>query len=651
MPTKATAAGRAEYNPGRRRRSLTPRTHTMSASPSVLRVLSSLRIGERVLTRCEDGLLAAEYALFDVTDIVLRATDPVSVRESGYMTTARDALERLERAGVTPLLADAAARALAPEVAASFAWGPAARNVLVQLGPCELFDGVTFSAATQRYEGAWLDLGALTGALLLPMAPILLQALHLTSALAEVAPSTPVHLSTAAVTRERRPGERTHFRIALNAALGLPGALRNLSPLAEPIKVGSGKERRIRQALLTRVRERVSADSPPQLRAHLAGLEIALAARTMQLGPMADPELQSIERQLAGGDARGIGEHLDRLEKNQGNAPGIRYLRARAALLRGDEAPRSVAQLLSELATEEHGFHEAELGAARSWLAAGEDAHARFFARRLAENAAAPESERLIALEILDETNSTLLSDRPPPVSPTEANDFPSGGARMRPFQPLADVPPPQGVPYIASLPPGPALPPATWAPAGAVPQGTDQSARTRPKGAMALRYEPELVESLSLPLGASESALGVNDLPRTPLQARITMTRLSRDLARDYRLWYSKSLRCNVLAIDAMQQHLTHRFAGAPLSDAGVAWELRRHGALLSEILARALGGMWVDIGPTEPGYWAMAIPPSARSCPIGRVYRFVALGHHERDLVSYYLDLETRARGAEGS
>jgi hypothetical protein len=622
----------------------------MSVSPSVLRVLSSLRIGERVLTRCEDGLLAAEYALFDVTDIVLRATDPVSVRETGYMTTARDALTRLERASITPLLADAAAGALAPEVAASFAWGSAARNVLSQLGPCELFDGATFSAATQRYEGAWLDLGALTGALLLPTAPILLQALHLAAALAEVAPSTPVHLSTAGVTRERRPGERTHFRVVLNAALGLPGALRNLSPLAEPIQVGAAKERRIRQALLARVRERVSADSPPQLRAHLAGLEISLAARTMQLGPMSDPELQSIERQLAGGDARGIGEQLDRLEKNQGNAPGIRYLRARAALLRGDEAPRSVAKLLSELATEEQGFHEAELGAARSWLAAGEDAHARFFARRLAENAAAPESERLIALEILDETNTTSRSDRPPPVSPTEVNDFPSGGARMRPFQPLADVPPPQGTPYTPSMLPGPAYAP----PAGgqsATPPGNDQGARARAKGAMPLRYDPELVESLSLPLSASESALGVNELPKTPLQARITMTRLSRDLARDYRLWYSKSLRCNVLAIDAMQQHLTHRFAGAPLSDAGVAWELRRHGALLSEILARALGAMWVDIGPTEPGYWAMAIPPSTRSCPIGRVYRFVALGHKERDLVSYYLDVESRARGAEGS
>jgi hypothetical protein len=163
---------------------------------------------------------------------------------------------------------------------------------------------------------------------------------------------------------------------------------------------------------------------------------------------------------------------------------------------------------------------------------------------------------------------------------------------------------------------------------------------------APSLRYEPELVESLALPFGASEATLGVNELPVTPLQARIALTRLARELARDYRLAYGKTLRCNVLAVDAMQQHMAHRFQGAPISDPAVAWELRRHGALLSEIIARALGGAWVDVGPSEPGYWAMVVPPATRTWPIGRVYRFVALGHRERDLVSYYLDLEARAR-----
>src|SRR5580658_2004688 len=120
----------------------------MRPTSSILSVLTSLRLGERVLVRSDDGLLGVEYALFEVTEIVLRATDPVSVREVGYMTTARDALERLARAGVTPALADEAARALPPDVAASFVRGAAARGLLGQLGAYELFDGATFSAAT-----------------------------------------------------------------------------------------------------------------------------------------------------------------------------------------------------------------------------------------------------------------------------------------------------------------------------------------------------------------------------------------------------------------------------------------------------------------------------------------------------------------------
>ena len=96
------------------------------------------------------------------------------------------------------------------------------------------------------------------------------------------------------------------------------------------------------------------------------------------------------------------------------------------------------------------------------------------------------------------------------------------------------------------------------------------------------------------------------------------------------------------------MQQHLRRRYSGAQISDPKVAWELRRHGALLSETLARSLGADWEDVSPSEPGYWTMWIPPGTRSWPIGRVYRFVALGQRQRDLVSYYLELEDRARAA---
>jgi len=81
------------------------------------------------------------------------------------------------------------------------------------------------------------------------------------------------------------------------------------------------------------------------------------------------------------------------------------------------------------------------------------------------------------------------------------------------------------------------------------------------------------------------------------------------------------------------------------------------RGAALTSELLARRLGAHWVDLESPDPGAWAMLVPcrssqPGAaqvlRVWPMGRVLRFVAMGHKERDLVSYYLDLEARARGS---
>jgi hypothetical protein len=679
-------------------------------------------------------VLLAEYALFDVSDIVLRATDPVTVREVGYMTTAGEALERLENAGVSMDLAHESARSLPPEVASSFARGATARSLVARLGPHELFDGAIFSAAAQRYEGAWLDLRTLAGALSIPAASSTLQALHLCAALAEVSRSTTLHLATAAATRNRRPGERTHQRVVFESAVLMPGALRALQPLARPPEVEPARDRLLRRALLARVRERSSADTQPEPRAHLSSLEGALTLETTPLGPLTDPRLRVIERRLATGDLEGVTEELDQIERTQGEAPGLRYLRARAALLRGDEPPRSVAQSLSELVEQNQGFHEAALVAARTWLAVGEDSHARYFARRLFDDPSAGDSERLVALEILEATTATDLSHAPPAA--VSANQMPFMVApRVPVFQPLAHLPPPRAFPADGGslrpsayppaprptippevpapetqrspppplpnpprLPPGPSsappaplveaepvghgalprvtqmrtermrVPPEATAPSSPPaspppPRPTRSSApppkaeppaqagapQPRPTGAAvqeAHHYEAELVETLALPFGASESTLGLNELPRTPLQARIALTRLSRDLARDYRLAYGKTLRCNVMAVDAMQQHLMHRFAGATLADHGVTWELRRHGALVSEIVARALGGVWIDVGPSEPGYWAMSVMPSLVTFPIGRVYRFVALGHRERDLVGYYLELEARVR-----
>ncbi len=615
----------------------------MPATSSALRVISSLRLGERVVSRCGDGLLAAENALFDGKDTVLRATDPETLREAGYLTTAREALERLAMAGVTPEFAEEAARAIAPEVAASFARGATAHSIAPRLGPHELFDGAVYSSAAQRYEGVWLDLRALSAALILPSAPVVLQALHLAAALSEVAPATPVLLSTSAT---RRPSERAHFRMILDGTRWIVDALKRVAPNPRPIDANSTNDERMREVLLARLRERTPADASPLLQRHLDTLQGTIASNTARRGPIADAELSVIDQQLAAGDTRGIDERLDQLERSRGPSAGIRYLRARASLLRGEEPPLHAARTLAQLVEEEPGFYEASLLAARAWLAAGDSARARYYARNMVEDAAASDGERLIALEILESTTATTYSQTPPAVVLAAPEQAVAHVPRMA----LARVP---AYPTLGDLPP-PQMPPANAMQVQVPPQAGGSFAVPRearagvPNRSGRVRYDPELAESLALPLGASESLLAVNELPTNAGQARVAMTRLARDLARDYRLWYAKTLRCDVMAVEAMQQHLANRFAGAPISEPAVVWELRRHGALFSEIIARALGGDWVDVAPSEPGYWAMLIPPATRTWPIGRVYRFVALGNRERDLVSFYLDLEARTRAA---
>jgi hypothetical protein len=306
---------------------------------------------------------------------------------------------------------------------------------------------------------------------------------------------------------------------------------------------------------------------------------------------------------------------------------------------------------MSALEGAQANIHEAELVAARAWLAAGEESHARYFARRLADDTGAAESARMVALEILDETTKTSRSQAPPPLK---------ASARKKPPVP---EPPPSEPPLevkafvveptraFKEAPAGASLPPIdayAERPEARQPRHERRGQAGLVRVGPPVRYEAELVESLALPHGVSEDLLPVGHAPTTPVEARVAMTRLARTIGRDYRLWYGTSLRCNVIALDHVQRHLSQRYAGASLADPRTTSELLRHGALLSEIIARAVGGVWVDVGPTECGYWAMLVPPATRCWPIGRVYRFVALGHRERDLVAYYLDLEKRARGA---
>jgi hypothetical protein len=155
-----------------------------------------------------------------------------------------------------------------------------------------------------------------------------------------------------------------------------------------------------------------------------------------------------------------------------------------------------------------------------------------------------------------------------------------------------------------------------------------------------------ELAEHLALPAGLGADGRTIDTLPKSVLDARIAFTLLARELGLDYRLKRGIDLRADVSGIEAMQAVLLETFPDHTIRTAEDAYELRRHGALLSEILARRLDAEWIDISPNELGYWAMIVPPETRVWPFGRVARLVEMGHKERDLVSYYFELQSRIR-----
>jgi hypothetical protein len=230
----------------------------------------------------------------------------------------------------------------------------------------------------------------------------------------------------------------------------------------------------------------------------------------------------------------------------------------------------------------------------------------------------------------------------------TERGD--KGDAEVRPSQWPATLPPPREEPYRpehvdhtpssppvsrrfmkgASLPPYESEPPQRVAYAPIIPRVDVEDA--------------ELVETLTMPPRAQDEMARGAQMPQSPLEARVRCTLAARQLARHYRTELNIELRMNDEAVQTMQRHLRASFPSRTIRTLEEAREAQLHGALLSEVLARTLGAEWIDIAPTEFGYWAMVVPTSdgrgKRVWPFGRVLRFIATGGVE-DLVGYYRKL----------
>jgi hypothetical protein len=194
----------------------------------------------------------------------------------------------------------------------------------------------------------------------------------------------------------------------------------------------------------------------------------------------------------------------------------------------------------------------------------------------------------------------------------------------------------------MRALPPGTSLPPYRVEPRGERVWSTPPPQET----------ELERAETLSLPGGVRSETPSLDEQPRSTAAARLTCTLLARELGRQLRERYGVEVRNDVDGLETAQRYLREEFVDGRVRSPEELRAVMRQGGFLGELLARRLGARWVDLESPEPGRWAMLVPSRsrpdevARVWPFARVLRFVAMGHKERDLVSYYLDLEGRAR-----
>jgi hypothetical protein len=194
----------------------------------------------------------------------------------------------------------------------------------------------------------------------------------------------------------------------------------------------------------------------------------------------------------------------------------------------------------------------------------------------------------------------------------------------------------------MRSLPPGTSFPPYRIEPR------LERSLVAATRGAV----EAERVETLSLPAGLQAEPPPSDDPPRNPTAARLACTYLARELGRELRLRNGVEIQSDLDGLETAQRYLRETFVDGRVRTTEEEREVMRHGAFLSELVARRLGGAWVEVESRDAGTWAMLIPVRSkpdevvRAWPFGRVLRFVAMGHRERDLVSYYLELEARTR-----
>lgn len=485
------------------------RNESVSDGASRASATCLLLVGDRVVLR-GTAPPETEYAMFEIGEIELRASEPGRVREHGYQTTADLARARLAHLGMTPALARELAESMQPVLTDAYARGLAVRRVARYLGPGELFQSDGYDGAAHLYRGVFLDLATLARDLEMEHASATLHALYLATILESEPDDTTILLSTDACTKGGKPGARTYKRPAFADPKRLANALGGLAHRAPKPDIHDALPR---ADVIAFLRTRADAAPDDDARALYRSLEGKVSLRDMpEKGPLASADLWAIETRLEAGELDGAIDAVDEAERRHGRTPGTTYLRARAALAMRLEPAKLVAERVSALALSMTSFQELALLAAEAWLDAGDARRAMPYARDLVDAPGVDEglllrAQRLLARAVgaAPAKKHTLIDGQaaaqpsrppaalaadiaavmPPVIDALDDLGFtaPRGQAGQAPFgepvpqslepddlEPAPPSPPPPAAVTASQLPP-PAAPPAMPSrPAGAMP-------------------------------------------------------------------------------------------------------------------------------------------------------------------------------------